>query len=98
MMTPTLRNAIVCVKTLLLFDTTPAATAELVGTGISAPTVKSARKLSLTSTEGAESVRTRERFSDAFRYAINSRVRPTNANVCPASAGGPPFATNDAVV
>ena len=54
------------------------------------------RIVSLTITEGADSVLTRERFSEAFRNPMSSRVLPMYANVCALNSGGAP--ANDAVV
>src|SRR5438093_4291076 len=97
MRTPVGRNWIVWAKRLVPPDCT-GVMEEVVGTGTSAPTWKSAAVLSLTRTDGAESVRTRERFSEAFKKSSNSRVRPTNANVDAARAGGPFTPMNEAVV
>ncbi len=46
--------------------------------------------LSLTNTDGAESVRTRERFSEAFKKPSSSLERPMKAKVWALSEGGLP--------
>src|SRR6266700_1178205 len=97
MRTPVGRNWIVWAKRLVPPDCT-GVMEDVVGTGTSAPTWKSAAVLSFTRTDGADSVRTRERFSEAFKNATSSRVRPTNANVCALSEGGPFAPAKDAVV
>src|SRR5215468_10488823 len=79
-MTPVVLNSIVCANSVDPPCCAPLA-ADDVGTGTSAPTSTCANELLLTSSDGAESVRTRDLFSVALRNATSSRDRPMKAKV-----------------
>src|SRR5438093_11064209 len=97
MRTPVGRNWIVWAKRLVPPDCT-GVMEDVVATGTSAPSWKSAAVLSFTRTDGADSVRTRGRFSEAFKNAPSSRVRPSDGLVCILREVGRFAPAKDAVV
>src|SRR5262245_30198755 len=82
--TPVSRNEIVWEKRVVPFCWAALA-AEVVGIGTSAGICAIAGVLLLTRTDGADNVRTRDRFSEAFRKVTSSRERPMNMKVLAAT-------------